>query len=149
PAVPVVNRLIRELPHHDLRLVVNARIIGSNRKISNVTNLARAARHPVLVLADSDMRVGRDYLRTVVAPPQSGSVGLVTCLYRSAIHRGLKAALGAMFVNEWFVPAALVASRLEPMRHAFGATIVCRREQIRTIGGFEAVADYLADDAML
>jgi ceramide glucosyltransferase len=61
----------------------------------------------------------------------------------------LTAALGAMFVNEWFVPAALVASRLEPVRHAFGATIACRREHITAIGGFEAVADYLADDAML
>jgi ceramide glucosyltransferase len=149
PAVPVVNRLIREFPHHDLRLVVNARTIGTNRKISNVANLARGARYPVLVLADSDMRVGRDYLRTVVAPLQNGSVGLVTCLYRSAFHRGLKAALSAMFVNEWFVPAALVASRLEPTRHAFGATIACRREQITAIGGFEAVADYLADHAML
>ncbi|PYN29791.1 MAG: hopanoid biosynthesis associated radical SAM protein HpnJ [Candidatus Rokuibacteriota bacterium] len=54
-----------------------------------------------------------------------------------------------MFINEWFLPAALVGMRLEPLRHAFGATIACRRDTLLSIGGFEAVADQLADDYML
>jgi ceramide glucosyltransferase len=149
PAVPVVDRLVREFPHLDLRLVVNDRIIGPNRKISNVANLCREARHEVLVLADSDMRVGRDYLRAVVAPLEDKAVGLVTCLYRSAPRPGLGATLAAMFINEWFVPAVLVGSRVQPLRHAFGSTIACRRGPLAAIGGFEAVADYLADDYML
>ena len=149
PAVDVVHRLMREFPHLDLRLVVDDRTIGSNRKVGNVANLYRAARHDVLVLADSDMRVGADYLRAVVAPLEDAAVGLVTCLYRSAPRSGLASALAAMFINEWFFPAAVVGARLQPLRHAFGATIACRRSAIRTIGGFEAVADYLADDYML
>jgi ceramide glucosyltransferase len=76
-------------------------------------------------------------------------VGLVTCLYKSVARRDLGSTLAAMFVNEWFFPAALVAARLERMRHAFGATVACRRDQITDIGGFEALADYLADDYML
>jgi len=54
-----------------------------------------------------------------------------------------------MFINEWFLPAALVGMHLEPLRHAFGATIACRRDTLLSIGGFEAVADQLADDYML
>ena len=149
PAVPVVNRLLEEFPHLDLRLVVDGRAIGPNRKMGNVANLGRAAKHSILVVADSDMRVGRDYLRAVVAPLEDVSVGMVTCLYRSAPRRGLGSRLAAMFVNEWFFPAALLGARVQPLRHAFGATIACRRGPIAAIGGFEAVADYLADDYML
>ncbi len=54
-----------------------------------------------------------------------------------------------MFINEWFFPAALVSARVQPLRHAFGATIAGRRGPIAAIGGFAAVADYLADDYML
>ncbi|MBI3635275.1 MAG: glycosyltransferase, partial [Candidatus Rokubacteria bacterium] len=57
--------------------------------------------------------------------------------------------LGAMFINEWFLPSALVGARLEPLRYAFGATIVCRRETLQAIGGFEEIANHLADDYML
>lgn len=148
-AIHTVDRLVKEFPHLDLRIVVNDRIIGPNRKISNVANLCQEARHEILVLADSDMRVGRDYLRAVVTPLQDESVGLVTCLYRSRPQPGLGATLAAMFVNEWFFPAVLVGARLQPLRHAFGATIACRRRTLAAIGGFEAVADYLADDYML
>jgi ceramide glucosyltransferase len=85
----------------------------------------------------------------VVTPLQDDSIGLVTCLYRSAPRPGVGARLAAMFVNEWFFPAVLVGARVQPLRHAFGATIACRREPLAAIGGFEAVADYLADDYML
>lgn len=149
PAVRVVDRLVHEFPQRDLRLIVDARVIGTNRKMCNVANLCREAKYGLFVLADSDMRVGPDYLGAVVAPLRDASVGLVTCLYKSVARRDLGSTLAAMFVNEWFFPAALVAARLERMRHAFGATIACRRDQIRDIGGFETLADYLADDYML
>jgi ceramide glucosyltransferase len=149
PAVRVVHRLLDEFPERDLRLVVNARMIGTNHKMCNVANLCQEAKYGLFVLADSDMRVGPDYLGAVVAPLRDASVGLVTCLYKSVAQRDLGSTFAAMFVNEWFFPAALVAARLERMRHAFGATIACRRDQIRDIGGFEILADYLADDYML
>jgi ceramide glucosyltransferase len=149
PAIHVVNRLRNEFPQLDIRLLVNDRVIGANGKISNVANLWHEAKHDVIVLADSDMRVGRDYLRAVVAPLEEKSVGLVTCLYRSPARSGLGSTLATMFINEWFFPAALVGARLQPLRHAFGATIACRRDPLTAIGGFEAVADYLADDYML
>ncbi len=149
PAVRVVDRLIHEFPQRDLRLIVDTRVIGTNRKMCNVANLCREAKYGLFVLADSDMRVGPDYLGAVVSPLRDASVGLVTCLYKSVARRDLGSTLAAMFVNEWFFPAALVAARLERMRHAFGATIACRRDQITDIGGFETLADYLADDYVL
>ena len=150
PAIRVVRHLIRDFPNCDLRLVVSDRLLGPNLKVSNLSNLCRLAKYDTLILADSDMRVGPDYLSAVVAPLQDQKVGVVTCLYKGvAPARGVWSHLGAMFINEWFFPSALVATRLGPLQHAFGATIACRRDTLASIGGFEALADYLADDYML
>lgn len=149
PAIPVVDRLMREFPALDLTLVVSDRLIGANLKVCNLSNLYRQAKHDVLVLADSDIRVGPEYLATVVGPLRDRGVGVVTCLYKGVPTGGLWSALGAMFINEWFFPSALAAAALGTLRHAFGATIACRRDTLEAIGGFERLADFLADDYVL
>ena len=149
PAVAVVERLSHEFPGLELKLVADSRTIGTNLKVSNLANLVRHAKHDTLIVADSDMRVGPGYIRAVVGPLEDHRVGLVTCLYRGVASYGVAAQLGAMFINEWFLPAALVGTHVERLRHAFGATIACRRDTLGSIGGFEAVADQLADDYML
>ena len=149
PAIAVVNRLIRDFPDLELKLVIDDRTIGTNLKVSNLANLVRRAKHDILIVVDSDMRVGPNYIRAVVGPLEESRVGLVTCLYRGVAPSGVASTLGAMFINEWFFPAALVGTHVEPLRHAFGATIACRRQTLGAIGGFEALADYLADDYML
>ena len=149
PAIAVVNRLIRDFPDLELKLVIDDRTIGTNLKVSNLANLVRRANHDILIAVDSDMRVGPNYIHAVVGPLEEPRVGLVTCLYRGVAPSGVASTLGAMFINEWFFPAALVGTHVEPLHHAFGATIACRRQTLGAIGGFEALADYLADDYML
>jgi len=149
PAVDVVRRLSDEFPGLDVALVRDAHALGTNPKLSNVVNIYKSARHDVIVLADSDVQVGPDYLRTVVAPLADNGTGLVTCLYGAAPRPGLPSALGAMYINDWFFPSALVAASVRPLAYAFGATIACRREVLDALGGFESVVDYLADDYML
>jgi ceramide glucosyltransferase len=149
PAVDVVRRLIDEFPGLDMVLVCDGHVLGTNPKLSNVVNLYKSARHDVIVLADSDVQVGPDYLRTVVAPLADSGTGLVTCLYGAVPMPGLPSVLGAMYVNDWFFPSALVAERMRPLAYAFGATIACRRDVLDALGGFESVVDYLADDYML
>jgi ceramide glucosyltransferase len=148
-AVAVVDRLIHEFPDVELRLVVDDRTIGANLKVSNLANLLRHAKHETLIIADADMRVGADYVAAVAGALDGCDTGLVTCLYRGVAGSRLSSKLGAMFINEWFFPAALVGTYLPELRHAFGATIACRRETLHAVGGFEAVANQLADDYML
>ena len=81
PAIAVVERLARRFPRVDMRLVVDPRVHGRNRKVSNLINMMHAARHPWLVLADSDIAVEPDYLARVTAPLAAPDVGIVTCLY--------------------------------------------------------------------
>src|SRR5690606_30840763 len=57
--------------------------------------------------------------------------------------------LGAMFVNDWFLPSALLPAMFGDLRFCFGATMAVRREVLQRFGGFESLAEYLADDYML
>jgi ceramide glucosyltransferase len=149
PAVGVVERIRRRHPARDIALVVDAEPIGANRKVANLAHMMRRAKHDILVLSDSDIRVAPDYLRQVVAPFTAPDVGLVTCLYRGVGKAGGFTRLESLFVNTDFMPSVLVAQLVEDFRYAFGATIAMRRQALDAIGGFEAIADHLADDFQL
>jgi ceramide glucosyltransferase len=146
PAIGVIRQVIRDFPRCDATLVVDERVSGRNLKISNLANSLPAAKHDLLVIADSDMRVDEDYLKTLAASFQDPRVGAVTCLYRGTPTGGLASELGAMFINDCFLPSVLVALSIQKLRFCFGATMAVRREALIAIGGFPALADYLADD---
>jgi ceramide glucosyltransferase len=149
PAVGVVNRLRAAYPELDITLVVNDSVHGVNLKVSNLINLAQHARHEVIVIADSDIAVPPDYLHTVSAPLASGQVGVVTCLYRARRVGDVWARLGALFIDEWFVPSVHVARAVGTSRFGFGATLALRRETLDAIGGFHELKDCVADDFWL
>ena len=149
PAVPTVKQLIEELPEQDISLVVDDRVHGSNLKISNLANMLDRAKHDIIVIADSDMRVGRSYLQTVAAAFDDPHVSAATCLYSGSARDGLPSTLGAMFINDWFFPSALIAALRDELAFCFGATMAVRRGALEDIGGFAALVDVLADDYML
>jgi ceramide glucosyltransferase len=149
PAVGIARRVIAAFPDRDLKLVVNARRYGTNRKVSNLINMLAEARHEVLVISDSDIVVGRDYLDNVVASLDEPGVGLVTCLYRGAASAGGWAHLSAAAIDYHFLPGVLVGLKLGLAAPCFGATIAIRKKTLALIGGFESVVDQLADDYAL
>jgi ceramide glucosyltransferase len=148
PSIEVVEKLIQQFPEIDISLVVKDHIIGANLKISNLANALTTAKHDILVIADSDIRVNSHYLKTVIRPLQDQEVGVVTCLYRSTAQ-GIATILEAIFTATDFQPGILVSKQLEGIKFALGSTIVIRKTTLTKIGGFAAVADYLADDYQL
>jgi ceramide glucosyltransferase len=149
PALPVAQRLAAEFPRLAIDIVVNAQQHGSNRKVSNLINMMACARHDVLVIADSDALVGPDYLATVTAPLQDEKTGLVTCMYHSVPTGTRWSALGAMYVNEWYIPSVLLARLFGNREFASGQTLCLRRETLTAIGGLRSIAHHLADDYKL
>ncbi|HEX9000660.1 MAG TPA: bacteriohopanetetrol glucosamine biosynthesis glycosyltransferase HpnI [Blastocatellia bacterium] len=149
PAVPVIRRLMADFPALPIELVISADEIGYNAKVSNLQNIFAKAKHDTLLIVDSDIRVEPDYLRRVIAPMQQERVGMVTCLYRGVKARSFAALLENIGISSTFGPEVCSARLLEGVAFAFGSTIVLRRELLERIGGFPAVADYLADDFLL
>ncbi|MBV9735656.1 MAG: bacteriohopanetetrol glucosamine biosynthesis glycosyltransferase HpnI [Acidisphaera sp.] len=149
PALAVVRRLRERFPACDIDDVVDGTPHGPNRKIGNLINMFPRARHDVLVIADSDVHVAPDYLERIVAALRVPGTGLVTTLYSGLPARpGLPSALGATQISHVFLPGALLARGLG-RQDCLGATMALHRETLLTIGGLHALADHLADDAVL
>lgn len=148
-AIAVVQRLRREYPACHIDLVIDGRLHGTNRKVSNLLNMYCMARHEVLVIADSDVRVCPGYLRHLVTALADPSVGVVSCLYRSRNNATVSAWIESLCINTDFVPMVLVARVVERPRYAFGATMALRRSVLDECSGFLPLADVLADDYQL
>ena len=147
PAIEVVRKLQAKYPNLPIELIVCDRVLGANVKVSTLAQMLPAARHELLLVNDSDIRVPPDYLRKVIAPLADASVGLVTCLYRAVAAPTLGSRLEALGIGTDFVPGVLSARFLEKGLHfGLGSTLAFRRRDLEAIGGFEALLDYLADD---
>lgn len=146
PAIPVA-RAIAASASCDARVVIRHEGSGTNQKALNLQALADEARYPMLALSDSDMFADTHYLRQIVAESQdNGKTGIVTSLYKISKPASLGSALESLDIALDFIPSVLTARRLEGVTFGLGASILISKEALRDIGGFEAVADYLADD---
>lgn len=144
PAFADVRRLIGEFPQVRMRSI-KALTDAPNGKVGVLERLAAEARHPVLLVNDSDIAVGRDYLKRVVPPLAAPATSLVTCLYRASSPHfpGKFEALG---ISTDFAPGVLVSRLIGMSRFALGSTMVFRAAGLRAMGGFAAIRDHIADD---
>ncbi len=144
----VVRQVAREHPEVPIRIVVGDGVAGTNPKVRTLTNLVREARHPLLLISDSDIRVEPSHLKRMVEPFDDPRVGVVTCLYRTEADT-LWGRIDALSLSTEFIPGALVARKLEGMTFAMGSGILIRKDVLEEIGGLSAVASSLADDYLL
>lgn len=145
-AVPVVERIKREFPHRPIHLVIDETLAGNNRKAANLANIFKHARHDLILLSDADVRVGRDCIASMVAPFEDPRTGAVASIYKGFPIDTPAARFGALYVNDWFVPSVCVDVTLRGIDFVFGAMSAIRRDTLIAIGGFERLANCLAED---
>jgi ceramide glucosyltransferase len=149
PAVTVVEKLRREYPNVPARLIVTGEPPYPNAKVFSLDRMMQEARYNLLVMSDSDIRVGRDMLSIVAAEFEDPHVAVMTCPYRAVPGTSLWSRLEAIMMNTEFLSGIMVARMLEGMRFAVGPTIVARRDAIRRIGGCDYLKDFLAEDFVM
>jgi ceramide glucosyltransferase len=145
-AVPVIEKVIRDFPERRIRILSNATQFGSNRKVNNLALLTREAKHPILLQTDGDVRVGPNYVRELVAPFADPAVGVASCFYRGIAQNSFWAELEAVGTASEFFAGALLAEWKEGITFALGASVGTTKSWLAKIGGYEALANLLADD---
>lgn len=151
PAIPLVYQLQADFPDRSIRLIHCPERLGPNGKVSNLAQMASAARCDLLVINDADIRVGPYYLAHVLAPFATiggpPPVGVVTALYRGRTQGTISSRLEALGIATDFAPGVLTARFLEHGLHfGLGSTLAISRAALDSIGGLAPLADYLADD---
>lgn len=146
PARDAVEAVQADYPQADITLVVDPARHGANGKVGNLVNMMRAARHDTLVLSDSDMSVGPDYLTVLLAALAKPGVGAATCFYRGRADGTFWSRISAGIVSHVALPDMVVGYTTGLARPCMGSTIALTRDTLAAIGGFERFADVLADD---
>jgi ceramide glucosyltransferase len=145
-AVPLVHRLAEEFPIRRIRLLSGATQLGSNGKVNNLALLAREAQNELLVQSDGDVRVGKNYLRTIASSFRDPKMGVVSCFYRGVAQANVWAEMEALGAATDFSAGVLVANWMEGVTFALGASVALTKKWLATIGGYEALTNVLADD---
>jgi len=84
-----------------------------------------------------------------MAPLADSQVGLVTALYRAVAGHTVGSKLEALSITD-FASAVLVSyANRRAFHYGFGSTLAFPRRVLERIGGFETLAEYLADDHRL
>jgi ceramide glucosyltransferase len=149
PSVPVLEKLKRDFPDRQIRILYGSGRNAINDKVAKLVRMVNEARHEVLVINDSDVRVEPNYLRTVVAPLQNPKIGGVTCLYVSTADHNFTQHLQSMGMICDFFPGIFVARQLDGIKFAFGQTIVTTRSRLKAFGGYESIENRPADDLLV
>ena len=146
PAITVVKKLCSEYPRVPSRLLITGEAPYSNAKVFSLDRMLAAASNDLVVMSDSDTRVTPALLTAIAGEFQDARVGVATCPYRAVGGPSIWSKLEATGMNTDFMAGILVARMLEGMKFAVGPTIAARRLVLESIGGFERLKDYLAED---
>jgi ceramide glucosyltransferase len=149
PALPVIEKLARDFPERSIRVLFGSGRNAPNDKVAKLARLVSEARHELLVISDSDVRVQPDYLRTVVAPLADPKVGAVTCFYVPADDRTFVHSLQSIGMVSDFYAGILVARQLDGVKFALGPTIATSRAHLAGFGGYAAIENRPADDLLV
>ncbi|HYL97143.1 MAG TPA: glycosyltransferase, partial [Terriglobales bacterium] len=150
PAAPLAERIMEEYAGRvKARLVVTGESPIPNAKAFSLNRLVREASHDVLVMSDSDVRVGSGLLAHLAREFQRPDVGLITCPYRAVAGSSLWSRLEAIGMNTELLGGVVVARMLEGMRFALGCTLAVRRSVLNAMGGFGYLQEFLAEDFVI
>jgi ceramide glucosyltransferase len=148
-AVPVVRKLQHDYPGIPSKLLTVGDPPYPNAKVWSLERMTAEARHDILVMSDSDIRVGPDMLAVIADEFRDPLVGVTTCPYRAVPGRSFWSTLEAIGMNTEFIGGVLVARIVEGMKFALGPTASARKRVIAEMGGWPRLSEYLAEDFVL
>jgi len=146
PAVPVIQRIIADFPERSIRLLVGSEPLGASDKVNKLCRMVREARHEIVIVTDSDVRVDLGFLRAIAGAFRDPGVGGVTCLYRGLTEGSFAAGLEAMGNSTDFAAGVLVNWLGGKIDFMLGAIMATTKKNLAEIGGFESLVDYFCDD---
>jgi ceramide glucosyltransferase len=146
PVFPVLERLVRDFPERQIRIVIGSGRIATNDKVAKLARLVEEASNEHLVISDSDVRVEPDYLRKVIAPLANPKTGAVTCFYVPTEESTWVQRLQDVGMVSDFYPGILVATQLDGVKFALGPTIATTRTRLQAFGGYASIENRPADD---
>ena len=145
PAIAVVQKLLREFPAHDARLIVGNPAFGLNPKVENLAAMDRYRRHDTILISDSNVVVRPSYLRETACYLADPGVGLVSNLFTGVGEEHFGAALENLHLNG-FIAGGVALAQVIGATCVVGKSMMMPIRALEAIGGFASVRNLLAED---
>ncbi|XP_025102977.1 ceramide glucosyltransferase-like [Pomacea canaliculata] len=144
PAILVVNSLISNYPRVDARLFVGVDKVGLNGKVNNMMKPYKMAKHNLLLISDSNIKMGEMMLKEMVAE-MTPEVGMVLQIPFSCTRKGFAALYEQMSFGTMQARSTLNAAAMG-FTCATGMSCLFRRDVLDQAGGLAPYGKYLAED---
>jgi ceramide glucosyltransferase len=131
------------------RVVIQRRELGLNPKVNQLDTLVAEARHELLVISDSNVRVAPGYLAEIAARLEDPAVGLVTHLIAGVAEENAGALLENLHLVGGIAPGIAAAKRIAGRDVVMGKSMALRRADLEALGGLVPVKDVLAEDYVI
>lgn len=149
PAYKVAKKVKDKYPDVDISIVVEKCDDGLNPKVKNLITGYRASKHQYILISDSNVMVRNDYLRSIVEEIKSPQVALVSNVIRGTRERTLGSIMENLHLNSFILGSVCFLDRFLKMPCVIGKSMLVRKDDLKSIGGFEAVKDILAEDYII
>lgn len=149
PALDLIRRVVLRHPGHDVSIIVGANDDAPNPKVGLQERLLAHARHEIILLSDSNVRVRPDECGCVLPGFDDERVGMVYQAVTGIGEESLPAAIENLHYNELAGVLAIGATLLTGQHAVNGKGEWLRREALAAVGGIAVVRDNAADDAAM
>lgn len=150
PAIGVVRRLRTRYPDVRVRLVIHDGKRALNPKVSNLSAMLAWGAHDVVVISDSNVAVRPDWLARMVSEFASHpDSGLLTNLFVGTGEESLGATLENLHLAGPVAGSIAVTNEFGEHTAAVGKSMMFRKSTFESLGGFESVGSFLAEDYVM
>lgn len=149
PALELVRRIAKRHPDRDVAIIVGANDDAPNPKVGLQERLVPNAKHDILLLSDSNVRVGPAEIGRVLPGFDDPRAGLVYQAVTGTGEEALPAAIENLHYNDLAGVLAIGATLLTGQHAVNGKGEWIRKAALADVGGIAAVRDNAADDSAL
>jgi len=149
PAYKVAQMVQARYPERDITIVVERCNAGLNPKVNNLIPSYWRARHPYILISDSNVMVGKNYLREIMRHTEDPAVGLVSNMIQGVGGRSIGAILENLHLNSFIIGSVSFLDRFLGMPCVIGKSMLMKKNDLEALGGLEAYKDILAEDFVI
>jgi ceramide glucosyltransferase len=152
PAYKIARKIKDRFPDRAFSILIESnepRDQGLNPKVNNLMPAYRHAKHPYILISDSNVKVNKNYLKTIVKPLEDPKVGLVSNLIRGMGGRTLGALFENLHLNSFILGNVCFLNKHLGLQCVIGKSMLMRKTDVEAIGGLLAFKDVLAEDHLI
>ncbi len=149
PAIAAARRILARFPGVDARIVAGAPSFGFNPKVRNLRSMIEEARYDWILISDSNVRPGPDYLASLAAELDDPSVRLVHNPIAGSGARSIGDACDHLHLGTFITGAVALARAAAGHQCVIGKSMLLSRTDLERLGGLARVKDALAEDYLI